>query len=939
MKKTLQATITFFFAILLAMPLGVLGTTPGKDIVEVPDLATLRSTGATDGTVYRVTGEVVLTHQNGNRNQKYFQDDTGAILVDDNAGIITTIYEEYDGIEGLTGTLSIYNQLLQLVPTEDPGPAISQDNVVVPLELTLVEITPAHQAMLISVLGVTFGTPSDKNTFSPSTSYNIYDDSGTGVVRTPHANAGLDYFGANIPEETIDMIALVGQFNTSMQLMPRSLADMGITEMPNIAALRNQAVDGTTVYTLSNEVILTHQNGNRNQKYFQDGTAAILVDDNAGIITTSYNEYDGVTGLSGTLSVYNQLLQFTPVADPGPATSTDNVVEPLELQLADITPDHQAQLIIVRNLSFATPANPNFATSTNYTVSDASGTGVLRTPNAAAGLDYIGTPVPTTNRDLIALVNQFNQTMQIMPRSLDDFISLEFYSLTFDVVDENGDPLTDAIITLDGETYAAGEYVFDDLPGGAYPYIVALDGYWEKSGVVLLEDDVTQVVTLIAVDPNLITDFPWLEGFDTFLPEGWNSFSLGAGGQWVAGDGGAHHAFVQTALAESWLVSPQIQLPEVEPGGQAMLLSFLERNQYMADYGYSGVWISTGSGLPENGQFVELYESSNALSAYTEKVINMANYAGQVVYLAFVYEGQNAHNWWVDDVQIAEAPSIIEVPNIASFVEMGTSDQTYRITGEVIITHQQQAYRGQLFVQDASGAILIDDAPGAIVTEYDNYDGITGLTGKLGAFQNMWQILPSEDPGPASSTGNTIEPLELTLADLTEDHQAMLVVVRNVSFDEDNPTTWAHNVSYYISDASGDGEIRTPNAEGALDYFGTDVPVTPKDIIAVVSQRYEDTRLVPRSLSDFMDPASSIFQPGQPEVVLFPNPANTAFTIKSDERIDLVRIFDLSGRMMLEERVAGHSITLNAGHLRTGIYVVQVFSNHQIIHHKLQIQR
>jgi hypothetical protein len=167
----------------------------------------------------------------------------------------------------------------------------------------------------------------------------------------------------------------------------------------------------------------------------------------------------------------------------------------------------------------------------------------------------------------------------------------------------------------------------------------------------------------------------------------------------------------------------------------------------------------------------------------------------------------------------------------------------------------------------------------------------------------------------------------------------MLVLVRNVSFDEDNPVTWVHNASFFISDASGDGEIRTPNAAGALDYFGTDVPVTPKDIIAVVSQRNEDTRLLPRSLADFMEPATSITEPGQPKVVLFPNPANTAFTIKSDERIDLVRIFDLSGRLMLEERVAGHSITLNAGNLRTGIYVVQVFSNKQIIHHKLQIQQ
>lgn len=935
MKKTLRILFNLALTLSLVFPVAL----RVQAQVEVPDLATLRSTGVTNGTVYVITGEVILTHQNGNRNQKYFQDATGAIVVDDPAGIITSDYEEYDGIQGLTGTLSIYNQLLQLTPTQDPGPAVSHDNVVTPLELTLAEITPAHQAMLVTVMDVTFGNPPAKTIFSPSTSYNVYDNSGTGVVRTPNVNAGLDYFGATVPEGAIDITAVVNQFSSTMQLMPRKLADMGITQMPSIAALRTQAADGTTVYTLSNEVILTHQNGNRNQKYFQDATAAIVVDDPTGIITTDYNEYDGVTGLSGTLSVYAQLLQFTPVADPGPATSTDNVVEPLELQLADITPDHQAQLIIVRNVSFATPANPNFAPSTNYTISDASGNGILRTPNVNAGLDYFGTPVPTTSRDLIALVNQFNAVMQIMPRSLADFISLEFYDLTFNVVDESGNALSDAVITLNEQAYAPGEYAFTDLAGGAYNFSVTLDGYWEKSGVVLLEADATQEVMLVAVDDNLITEFPWLESFDTFLPEGWNAYYPEGNGQWVAGGGGAFHAFVQGGMAKSWLVTPQILLPELEEGVQPMLLKFLERNQYMSDYGYSGVWISTGSGIPANGHFVELYESNVALAQYTEKMITLADYAGQVITLAFVYEGDNAHNWWVDEVSIEEAPAVIEVPDIASFVALGISDQSYRITGEVIVTHLQLAYRGQMFIQDASGAILIDDATGIIETEYDVYDGITGFTGKLGAFQNMWQILPTEDPGPPSSTGNTVEPLELTLAELTVDHQAMLVSVRGVSFDEGNEPTWLHNVSYYITDASGEGEIRTPNAAGALDYFGTDVPTSPKDIIAVVTQRYEVTRLLPRSLADFMEPTTSVAETGTLALRLFPNPAGHSFTVESPANIDLIRVYDISGRLMMEQTVNGLRTTLNTSSLHNGIYLVQVISGNQTRVQKLQVNR
>ncbi|MDR4989374.1 MAG: hypothetical protein RG741_11115, partial [Bacteroidales bacterium] len=167
MKKLVHVFIGMLLAMFLVQSGDVLANDNG--IVEVPDLATLRAEGQTDGTVYRVTGEVVLTHQNGNRNQKYFQDDTGAILVDDNGGIITTEYDKYDGITGLTGTLSFYAQLLQMVPVEDPGEATSSDNVVEPLVLDLADITPEHQAMLIMVQGVTFVSPPHAN-FQPSTS-------------------------------------------------------------------------------------------------------------------------------------------------------------------------------------------------------------------------------------------------------------------------------------------------------------------------------------------------------------------------------------------------------------------------------------------------------------------------------------------------------------------------------------------------------------------------------------------------------------------------------------------------------------------------------------------------------------------------------------------------------------------------------------------------
>ncbi|MFO7999044.1 MAG: DUF5689 domain-containing protein, partial [Bacteroidales bacterium] len=209
----------------------------------------------------QITGSVVLTHQNGNRNQKYFQDDTGAILIDDSPGIITTTYEEYDAVEGLTGTLGFYAQLLQMVPTEDPGPAVSQGNEVEPLELTLADLNPEHQAMLVIVRGVSVVIPEGQTTFASSTSYTIFDDSGESTLRTPNVNAGLDYFGTPIPTTPKDMIAIVSQFNDAMQIFPRSLDDIKdpdataipVAELPEVLLYPNPAQHYFTIQ--SDEVI------------------------------------------------------------------------------------------------------------------------------------------------------------------------------------------------------------------------------------------------------------------------------------------------------------------------------------------------------------------------------------------------------------------------------------------------------------------------------------------------------------------------------------------------------------------------------------------------------------------------------------------------------------------------------------------------------------
>ena len=193
-----------------------------NDIIEVDDIAELRA-GETDGTVYKLTGEAILTYQQSFRNKKWIQDQTAAIEIDDNDGIISTEYDIYDGITGITGTLNVHNNLLQFIPTEDPGDATSTGNELEPAVLSVDEITSDYQSQLVRVENVAFV---QTGTFSTGTNYDIYDAADTITYRTNFFEA--DYINDPIPETQLNMYVIVGQFWDTMQLTARNWTDIEI---------------------------------------------------------------------------------------------------------------------------------------------------------------------------------------------------------------------------------------------------------------------------------------------------------------------------------------------------------------------------------------------------------------------------------------------------------------------------------------------------------------------------------------------------------------------------------------------------------------------------------------------------------------------------------------------------------------------------------------
>jgi len=68
---------------------------------------------------------------------------------------------------------------------------------------------------------------------------------------------------------------------------------------------------------------------------------------------------------------------------------------------------------------------------------------------------------------------------------------------------------------------------------------------------------------------------------------------------------------------------------------------------------------------------------------------------------------------------------------------------------------------------------------------------------------------------------------------------------------------------------------------------------------------------------------------------VFPNPAQDIVNIKVDEPINNIAVYDLSGKLMLQENRTGNEATIDIAHLSRGIYILRVNTLNNSYTHKI----
>jgi len=319
----------------------------------------------------------------------------------------------------------------------------------------------------VNAASITITSPSDATTFSPGTAtvdvaYTVVNAPGTAQVRVT--------VDANPPEITTDNPYSVTTSNGASYTVTVELIDGGVldsdmvtfsienvTMVSTVAALRSSTQG--QFYELTGEVFLTYQQGFRNQKFLQDASGGILIDDTAGNITTIYNIGDGITGIIGELSEFGGMIQFIPSQDPGAPSTAGGSVSPQPVSLLDLATnpeDYESELVTVTNVLMDN-TTPNFTGGSEHSMDQGGDTFTFRSTFFSADYADQNAAVPTTTVDITGIVNERSGNLYFLTaRDSNDFsppvLSIEeFKNARFSIYPNPTDTGNVNIISTDSE--------------------------------------------------------------------------------------------------------------------------------------------------------------------------------------------------------------------------------------------------------------------------------------------------------------------------------------------------------------------------------------------------------------------------------------------------------------------------------------------------------
>jgi hypothetical protein len=180
---------------------------------------------------YTITSDMTFVYRHG--RYMYVKDATGGLLIYDNVNsIITTEYNEGDVFTGgITGTRTLYNGLVEIVPALNTAEGTA-GTAVDPIEVTFAQLLASpndYMSKLVVVKNGTFNGGVLNNTSNPKK----FSQDGNDIIIY---NRFGNITSAMVPEgQTATVVGFVSIYNGAVQLFPRDANDIALTSIPFIS--------------------------------------------------------------------------------------------------------------------------------------------------------------------------------------------------------------------------------------------------------------------------------------------------------------------------------------------------------------------------------------------------------------------------------------------------------------------------------------------------------------------------------------------------------------------------------------------------------------------------------------------------------------------------------------------------------------------------------
>jgi hypothetical protein len=374
------------------------------------------------------------------------------------------------------------------------------------------------------------------------------------------------------------------------------------------------------------------------------------------------------------------------------------------------------------------------------------------------------------------------------------------------------------------------------------------------------------------------------------------------------------------------------------PATSEVAVSFSIANFTLSGDSGSGASDNSGDGYVKTTLVVE--QTNTVQNFFTDSPTPIEVIVGST-YTATAELVDNAGNSLDPKVESSVTFSIASYTEVISISDLrnGTEGNYYRLDGDNVTLTYARDSRNQKYIQDQTGGILIDDSAGVISTEYSTYAVMPILTGRLGSFGGVLQLIPDQDPGASQFNNDGFQPVQVSLADYVanfENYESELITINDISFDSgDVGNNFASSTNYDITSGQTSSIFRTNFSEA--DYIGTAIPSGTVNITAFGAEFNGTPQIIAINLAGIV---LGVQQNQIEGFTTFPNPVtNGELTITSGSATSkVVSIYNVLGKQVLTDVFSGTFKTVNLANFSSGIYILKVAEGDKIATKKLVIK-